>query len=78
MFSHRPTFQVYARYTCKSSYSSAHLSPVQCSLFLLHALLYFSVYIAALGALSCLVLMFFINAAYAGVTMGMPYCNIML
>ena len=26
--------------------------------------------VAALGALSCLVLMFFINAAYAGVTIG--------
>ena len=28
-------------------------------------------HVAALGALSCIVLMFYINAAYAGVTMGM-------
>ena len=31
--------------------------------------------VAALGALSCLVLMFYINAAYAGVTIG-KVCSI--
>ncbi len=57
----RPTFQVYARYTCKLPVSKPScLSRLQ-SLLLRTA---------GLGALGCLVLMFYINATYAGATIG--------